>query len=62
MNLVFVLLGSLNRNTLGSNAKNSNILMPNFKIFQEKCITFDNHYVGSLTCISARRDLHNENS
>ena len=27
MNLVFVLLCSLNRNTLGSNAKNSNILI-----------------------------------
>ena len=27
MNLVFVLLGSLNRNTLESNAKNSNILI-----------------------------------
>ena len=58
MKAVFVLLDSLNRNALESYAENSNILTPNFKRFQEKCITFDNHYVGSLPCIPARRDLH----
>jgi arylsulfatase A-like enzyme len=59
---MFVLLDSLNRNTLKSYAKSSNILMPNFKRFQEKCITFYNYYVGSLPCISARRDLHMESA
>lgn len=31
---------------------------PNFTRFAEKAVTFDNHYVGSLPCIPARRDLH----
>ena len=31
---------------------------PNFSRFQKKAITFDNHYVGSLPCMPARRDMH----
>ena len=58
MKLVFVLLDSLNRNALQSYSDSTNIKTPNFKRFQEKCVTFDNHYVGSLPCIPARRDLH----
>ena len=58
MKLVFILLDSLNRNALQSYSKDSNIQTPNLKRFEEKCITFDNHYVGSLPCIPARRDLH----
>jgi len=58
MKTVFVLLDSLNRNALQAYSKETNIRTPNFKRFQEKCITFDNHYVGSLPCIPARRDLH----
>ncbi|MDG2475174.1 MAG: sulfatase [Paracoccaceae bacterium] len=58
MKAVFVLLDSLNRNALKSYSDESNILTPNFKRFEERCITFDNHYVGSLPCIPARRDLH----
>ena len=30
----------------------------NFARFQERAVTFDNHYVGSLPCMPARRDLH----
>ena len=58
MKAVFVLLDSLNRNALEVYSDKTNIKTPNFKRFQEKCITFDNHYVGSLPCIPARRDLH----
>ena len=57
MRIVFVLLDSLNRNAMtpyGSEA----IHTPNFTRFQERAITFDNHYVGSLPCMPARRDLH----
>ncbi|MFV0504787.1 MAG: sulfatase [Lachnospirales bacterium] len=34
------------------------IKMPNFKRLQEKAITFDKNYVGSLPCMPARRELH----
>ena len=51
MKLVFILLDSLNRNALQSYSKDSNIQTPNLKRFEEKCITFDNHYVGSLPCL-----------
>ena len=58
MKAVFVLLDSLNRKALEVYSNKTNIRTPNFKRFQKKCITFDNHYVGSLPCIPARRDLH----
>ena len=57
MKTVFVLLDSLNRNAMESYGDTS-VISPNFKRFAERAITFDNHYVGSLPCIPARRDLH----
>ena len=57
MKTVFVLLDSLNRNAMESYGETS-VISPNFKRFAERAITFDNHYVGSLPCIPARRDLH----
>ncbi len=32
--------------------------MPNFKRLEEKTVTFDNFYVGSMPCMPARRELH----
>ena len=58
MKAVFILLDSLNRNALKSYSEKSSISTPNFKRFEERCVTFDNHYVGSLPCIPARRDIH----
>ena len=57
MKTVFVILDSLNRNAMESYGETS-VITPNFKRFAERAITFDNHYVGSLPCIPARRDLH----
>ena len=57
MKIVFVLLDSLNRNAMepyGSKV----VRTPNFNRFEERAVTFDNHYVGSLPCMPARRDLH----
>ena len=57
MKIVFVLFDSLNRNAMepyGSNV----VRTPNFNRFGERAVTFDNHYVGSLPCMPARRDLH----
>lgn len=57
MKTVFVLLDSLNRNAMSCYGDTS-VYTPNFSRFAQRCITFDNHYVGSLPCMPARRDLH----
>ncbi len=57
MRLVFVLFDSLNRLALGCYGGTA-IQTPNFNRFAERAVTFDNHYVGSLPCMPARRDLH----
>ncbi|SEK11099.1 Arylsulfatase [Marinovum algicola] len=57
MRTVFVLFDSLNRLALGAYGGTS-IATPNFDRFAKKCVTFDKHYVGSLPCMPARRDMH----
>lgn len=57
MKTVFVLLDSLNRKAMESYGSD-NVHTPNFKRFAQRAVTFDNHYVGSLPCMPARRDLH----
>jgi arylsulfatase A-like enzyme len=57
MKTVFVLLDSLNRNAMECYGP-TDVQTPNFSRFAERAVTFDNHYVGSLPCIPARRDLH----
>ena len=57
MKLVFVLFDSLNRKALEPYG-GSYVKTPNFNRFAEKAITFDRHYVGSLPCMPARRDMH----
>ncbi|MFT4726474.1 MAG: arylsulfatase A-like enzyme [Granulosicoccus sp.] len=57
MKTVFVLLDSLNRNAMECYGS-TQVHTPNFTRFADRAITFDNHYVGSLPCIPARRDLH----
>ena len=57
MKTVFVLFDTLCRQAL-ENYGCTTVETPNFKRFGEKAVTFDTHYVGSLPCIPARRDLH----
>ena len=57
MKTVFVLLDSLNRNAMEPYGSQT-VHTPNFTRFQQRAVTFDNHYVGSLPCMPARRDLH----
>ena len=57
MKIVFVLLDSLNRNAMAPYGSTF-VHTPNFTRFQQRAVTFDNHYVGSLPCMPARRDLH----
>lgn len=57
MRTVFVLFDSLNRNALGCYGGTA-VKTPNFDRFSKRAHTFDNHYVGSLPCMPARRDMH----
>lgn len=55
MRTVYVLFDSLNRMAL--ECYGGTIATPNFKRFAGRAVTFDNHYVGSLPCMPARRDM-----
>jgi len=56
MRTVFLLFDSLNRRMLNSYGGNF-LDTPNFNRLAEKSITFDNHFIGSMPCMPARRDL-----
>lgn len=56
MRTVFLLFDSLNRLMLEPYGSKS-IKTPNFLRLAEKSITFDTHYVGSMPCMPARRDM-----
>ena len=56
MKTVFLLFDSLNRLMLepyGGKVLDT----PNFRRLAERCVTFDNHYIGSMPCMPARRDM-----
>lgn len=57
MRAIFVLFDSLNRTAVGRYGANA-VKTPNFDRFAERATTFDSHFVGSLPCMPARRDLH----
>lgn len=57
MRTIFVLFDSLNRLALGAYGGEA-IATPNFDRFAKRSVTFDTHYVGSLPCMPARRDMH----
>jgi arylsulfatase A-like enzyme len=56
MKAVFVLFDSLNRHMLGAYG-GTRIPTPNFDRLARRTMTFDSHYVGSLPCMPARRDM-----
>ncbi|SLN45548.1 sulfatase-like hydrolase/transferase [Pseudooctadecabacter jejudonensis] len=55
MKTVFLLFDSLNRRALS--CYGGDTVTPNFQRLADRGITFDNHYVGSLPCMPARRDI-----
>lgn len=55
MRLIFLLFDSLNR--LALSPYGGSVETPNFQRLADRGVTFDRHYVGSLPCIPARRDL-----
>lgn len=56
MRTVFVLFDSLNRHLLGAYG-GRRVPTPNFDRLAARSVTFDRHYVGSLPCMPARRDM-----
>ena len=56
MKAVFVLFDSLNRHMLGAYG-GTRVPTPNFDRLAARAVTFDKHYVGSLPCMPARRDM-----
>jgi arylsulfatase A-like enzyme len=56
MRTIFILFDSLNRSALG--CYGGAIDTPNFDRLAEKSTVFDNHYIGSMPCMPARRDMH----
>nr|WP_306264983.1 sulfatase [Pararhizobium sp. IMCC3301] len=57
MKTIFVMQDSLVRAALGSYG-GTKIPTPNFDRLAARGISFDRHYVGSLPCMPARRELH----
>lgn len=57
MRTVLVLFDSLNRMAMGCYG-GTEVETPNFDRFAKQGLTFKNHFVGSLPCMPARRDLH----
>ncbi|MGG1678189.1 sulfatase [Neobacillus sp. NRS-1170] len=57
MKAIMVMFDSLNRHMLPPYGC-EDIHAPNFKRLQEKTVTFDQSWVGSMPCMPARRELH----
>ena len=56
MKAVFLLFDSVNRLMLEPYGGQL-LETPNFKRLAERSVTFDNHYIGSMPCMPARRDM-----
>lgn len=57
MKMVMVLFDSLNRNMLGAYNDQAAMPTPNFDRLAKKCVRYNQHYVGSMPCMPARRDM-----
>jgi arylsulfatase A-like enzyme len=56
MKAVFLLFDSLNRHAL-SPYGGTRVPTPNFTRLSQRAVVFEHHYVGSLPCMPARRDM-----
>ena len=57
MNIILVLIDSLNRHALSAYGP-STCATPNLDAFAKRAWRFDNHFVGSLPCMPARREIY----
>lgn len=56
MNVLFVLIDSLNRADVPAYG-GASVAMPNLERLTRRSFRFDNHFVGSLPCMPARREI-----
>lgn len=56
-NVVLVLIDSLNRHSLGAYNSSTRVVTPNLDRFADRATRFDSHFVGSLPCMPARREI-----
>ena len=56
MKAITILIDTLNRNYLPAYG-NDWVIAPNITRFAEDSTVFDNHWIGSTPCMSARRDM-----
>lgn len=57
MNIVFVLVDSLNKSCLPMYNPETLCRTPNLQKMAERSLVFENHFVGSLPCMPARREI-----
>jgi arylsulfatase A-like enzyme len=57
VNIILVLIDSLNRHALSAYAP-STVATPNLDAFARRAWRFDQHFVGSLPCMPARREIY----
>src|SRR5579872_1835208 len=56
MNVVFILMDSLNRHFLNAYG-NEWVKTPNIDRLAARAVVFDKHYIGSMPCMPARHDI-----
>lgn len=57
MRTIVVLMDTLRRDYLECYNSNTNCMNPNIREFAQDSCRFDNHFVGSMPCMPARRDI-----
>lgn len=57
-NVLLILLDSVNRHHLRPYQSDAVADVPNFERFRARAHRFDNHFVGSLPCMPARREIY----
>ena len=57
MNIILVLVDSLNKEALKTYNPDTICESPNLEAFANKSLVFDNHFIGSLPCMPARREI-----
>lgn len=57
MNIILVLIDSLNKSSLSAYGE-TEVATPNIDAFAQRAWRFDNHFVGSLPCMPARREIY----
>ncbi|OSP54798.1 sulfatase [Pseudoruegeria sp. SK021] len=57
MNIILILVDSLNKEALSCYNPDTRCRTPNIDALAERACVFDNHYIGSLPCMPARREI-----